>query len=234
MRRGSFKGKHKESMTGRKFIIVVVVLTSAMTFTLGYFVGKAEFKGKQPQPSEIESQSQAIAIHPQQEIGSALQEQPTQNAEQPVQNKEDAVQLTAGQNSLKDTSIKTIAVQKENSPPSSSQTPLSKGGKGETVGLSAIKDDGPVQNATVYTVQAGAFKNSKDAAVLKHKLENKGYKTYIKKFMEGKNTKIFKVRIGEFADREKADTLALKLKNTEGLNAFVTLKNEKQEVRNGK
>ncbi|MBT9536866.1 MAG: SPOR domain-containing protein, partial [Nitrospirae bacterium] len=85
--------------------------------------------------------------------------------------------------------------------------------------------DNSHQNDIKYTVQAGAFKNLKEAETLKHKLETKGYKAYIKKYAASKNPKLYKVRTGEFAAKEEAAALALKLKN-EGLKAFVTLKNE--------
>ena len=74
-------------------------------------------------------------------------------------------------------------------------------------------------------MQAGAFKNLKEAEALRHKLEAKGYKAYIKKYAKSKNPKLYKVRTGEFSVREEAAALALKLKN-EGLKAFVTLKND--------
>ncbi len=88
-----------------------------------------------------------------------------------------------------------------------------------------VETDNSHQNDIRYTVQAGAFKNLKEAETLKHKLETKGYKAYIKKYAKSKNPKLYKVRTGEFTTKEEAAALALKLKN-EGLKAFVTLKNE--------
>ena len=187
MRYGSFKGRQKESVPGRKLIIAIVIFTSALSFTLGYFVGKAVLK--ENQPLGIESQRQIIAIPPQQETAPALQGQAVQSKEEPI----------AG----------------------NPQPPVNPDSLESSKSLNR-----PVQNAVIYTVQAGAFKNLKDAETLKHKLESKGYKAYIKKSVAAKGIKIFKVRTGEFMDKKDAEAVALKLKKTEGLKAFVTLKNE--------
>ncbi len=200
MKYGSFKGKHREPVPGRKLIIVIVVLTSALSFTLGYFVGKAVLKEKQPQ-------SQIIAMLPQQKAEPALQEQPVQNNEQSIVNIPQPSINEGKPLSDKGLPVQTTAAKKETAVP-------------------VIKENRPVQNTAIYTVQAGAFKNLKDAEALKRKLENKGYQVYIKKSMEAKNTKLFKVRTGEFTDKAKAEAVALKLKKAGGLKTFVTSKNE--------
>ena len=221
MKYSTGKGRHKESTSGsgRKIIMAIVVVTSALSFTLGYFVGKSVLKENYAQLPGIESQQQAIAIPPQQETAPPPQSQPAVNSPQPPVANEQMPQD-------KTMPLKTVAVKEENNP---AVPPLVKGGdstlrEGEG-GLSAKNRQKSPQNETVYTVQAGAFKNPKDALSLKHKLENKGYKAYIKKSSEEKNVKLFKVRTGEFTDREKAEDFALKLKKSEGLKAFVTAKN---------
>lgn len=211
MKYGSGKGRHKESASGRKIIIAIVVVTSALSFTLGYFVGRTVIMENPAQP-------QLIAMPSQQETVSVPQIQPVQSSGQPLQNSEQEV-AASPQPQIKEGKL-----------------PSDKG-KGQPIQTTAVKaaakpvikedrtrEEKPVQNETVYTVQAGAFKNSKDAVNLKLKLENKGYKVYIKKSVEAKNLKLYKIRTGEFAEKEKAETLALKLKK-EGLNAFVTTKN---------
>lgn len=166
MKHNSLNPKRKTALPDRKFIIAIIVVTSALSFSLGYFVGGAGDKGKQPE-------YQIIAA-PKLEAIPQVQEQP--------------------------------AVQKEPAEPK-------------------VETDNSHQDDIKYTVQAGAFKNLKEAEILKHKLEAKGYKAYIKKYAKSKNPKLYKVRTGEFAAKEEAAALALKLKN-EGLKAFVTLKNE--------
>lgn len=206
MKYSTGKGRHKESISGRKIIIAIVVVTSALSFTLGYFVGTSVLKEKHIQPPGIGAQQQAVAIPPRQETAPGPQSQPPVANEQLPQDKT--------------MPLKTVAVKEENNPVAPS---LVKEGEG---GLSAKNKQKSLKNETLYTVQAGAFKNPKDALSLKHKLEKKGYKAYIKKSAEEKNAKLFKVRTGEFTDREKAEDFALKLKKSEGLKAaFVTAKN---------
>ncbi|MBI5204208.1 MAG: SPOR domain-containing protein [Nitrospirae bacterium] len=219
MKYSAGKGRHKESISGRKIIIAIVVVTSALSFTLGYFVGTSVLKEKHIQPPGIGAQQQAITIPPRQETAPAPQSQPPVANEQLPQDKT--------------MPLKTVAVKEENNPVASSVKvgDLSVATRTETLregegGLSAKNKQKSLKNETLYTVQAGAFKNPKDALSLKHKLEKKGYKAYIKKSAEEKNAKLFKVRTGEFTDREKAEDFALKLKKSEGLKAaFVTAKN---------
>ncbi len=161
MKHNSLKAKLKTALPDRKFIIAIIAVTSALSFSLGYFVGGAGDKGKQPEYQIIAAPQKPLPAQP--------------------------------------------AVQKEPAEPK-------------------VETDNSHQDYIKYTVQAGAFKNLKEAEILKHKLEAKGYKAYIKKYAKSKNPKLYKVRTGEFAAKEEAAALALKLKN-EGLKAFVTLKN---------
>lgn len=207
--RYGFKGRQKESVPGRKLIIVIVIFTSALSFTLGYFVGKTALK--ENQPIGVESQRQIIAT-PQHETEPLPQEQLIVST---------TPRSPAEPDSLK---LKPVQTERENNPP---LPPFSKGGTG---GFSDEKETKSAQKTVIYTVQAGAFKNSKDAETLKHKLESKGYKAYIKKSVAAKDIKIFKVRTGEFMNKKDAEAVALKLKKAEGLKAFVTFKNEEAHV----
>ncbi|TAL22154.1 MAG: hypothetical protein EPN94_11685 [Nitrospirae bacterium] len=198
------KVRPKESMSGRKIIMAIVAITSALSFTLGYFVGKSALKENLLQPQGSELRQQAIATPPQQEPAPDTQARPAQDSEQPPVTFEQSPVANEKTPQDKPMPLKATAVKEENNPPAP---------------------------PAVYTIQAGAFKNLKDASALKRKLENKGYKAYIKKSADEKNVKLFKVRTGDFTDKKKAEDIALKLKKSEGLNAFVTVKNE--EAREG-
>ncbi|HYA31909.1 MAG TPA: SPOR domain-containing protein [Thermodesulfovibrionales bacterium] len=88
----------------------------------------------------------------------------------------------------------------------------------------AAESAGSPEDKVVYTVQAGAFRGQKDAEALKRKLEAKGYKVTLKKETTPKGLTFYKVRAGEFARKKEAAVLAIKLKKTDGLNAFATLR----------
>ncbi|MFN3395928.1 MAG: SPOR domain-containing protein [Thermodesulfovibrionales bacterium] len=76
----------------------------------------------------------------------------------------------------------------------------------------------------VYTVQAGAFKNEKEAEALKTKLEKKGYNIYILKERKPKKGVLFKVRVGDFETKKEAEIFAVKLNKTEGIQSFAVKK----------
>lgn len=82
---------------------------------------------------------------------------------------------------------------------------------------------------TIYTVQAGAFKDPRDADGLKKKLEKRGYNTYINLSESKKEGSLYKVWIGEFSNRKEAEILSMEIKKAEGLQTFVTLKGGGQE-----
>jgi len=75
---------------------------------------------------------------------------------------------------------------------------------------------------TIFTVQAGAFKNHSHAEALIARLKEKGYSAYITLSGSKEGEKLHKVFIGKFFEREKAKTLSEKIKNSEGLQTFVT------------
>ncbi|OGW31598.1 MAG: hypothetical protein A3J81_04325 [Nitrospirae bacterium RIFOXYB2_FULL_43_5] len=207
MRYGSLKAKRKTVSPDRKFIIAIIAVTSALSFSLGYFVGGAGDKGKQPEYQIIAAPNLA-AVPQAQEQAAPLNG--SQNAN-PVRDL-----------SLSDTDASKPQIAEEKPPPK--PLPVQPAIQKEPAELK-VEADNPHQNDIKYVVQAGAFKSLKEAEALKRKLEAKGYKAYIKKYAKSKNPKLYKVRTGEFSAREEAAALALKLKN-EGLKAFVTLKNE--------
>jgi hypothetical protein len=76
--------------------------------------------------------------------------------------------------------------------------------------------------AVIFTVQVGAFKNSSYAETLTAWLKEKGYSAYITLSGSKEGDKLYKVCIGKFIEREKAKTLSEKIRNSEGLQTFVT------------
>ena len=74
----------------------------------------------------------------------------------------------------------------------------------------------------LYAVQVGAFKNSSYAEVLIAQLKEKGYAAYIILSRSKEGKKLHKVCIGKFTEKEKAETLSEKIRNSDGLQTFVT------------
>ena len=184
---------------GKEFIIVIVVIFSGLSFTLGYFVGK------------MSSEQNAPALHQKAEIPPLTQKiepQPVpadaQQAAQPAALSPQS-QVSTVPSVLPETQSRTE--QKASAPSNAA----------------AMKTR---EREIIYTVQLAAFRSSSDADNAKANLEKKGYKAYITISRNSKNETIYKVRTGEFKDRKDADIFSLKLKKNEGLNTFVTFKNE--------
>jgi len=229
---------HKErsslQLLGKEFIIVLVVIFSALSFTLGYFVGKSGIDnkpGNPPQAAETmpvpQKQETAAVSQPQNVPATDIKNAPLAEgtAKGPVeaQPKEPIVIVEA----KKPETVKGAQPAKEKTPdkPASQQTTKETNKKPEDKDSSASeesrKSDGPT-----YTVQLAAFRSASEARSFSKKHAKKGLKTYITTSTARNKAKIYKVKSGEFRDRKAAEVMSLKLNKTEKLKTFVTLKSE--------
>lgn len=197
MNRDDFEDSSSLYILGKEFIIVIVVISSALSFTLGYYVGKSSENKK----AEFVSEMSEITPLPQEQeplsIVSAVLEEIPQDYEQPIEQSREYKQTDKEKSVLS----KTIKARQRIKKP--------------------IKQTG---QKIIYTVQMAAFKNAVEAENFKAKYDKKGYMTYIVISKNKRNEKIHKIRTGEFKGRKDAEILSLKLKKTEGLNTFVTFK----------
>ncbi len=191
-------------LTGKVVLALFVVTAATGGFLLGYFVGKS-----------VSSPSMPPA------------------ARQPLGEGETAPVAVLRPNQASDGSSPTVPVVQGPSAgnkqaeiaPVPEKTPLKAEAGDEKKGVKdAPKPADSSSGKVAYTVQAGAFRNQKDAEALKHKLEAKGYKAFIKKEPNSRGVVLFKVRTGEFEKKKEASVFALKLKKTDGLNAFAVEK----------
>lgn len=181
---------------GLFIIIGIVVAVSAVSFTLGFFVGKRSGQYDEKQLVELRT---APAL-------------PQNEAERPVpppgSDRAGTVQET-GQTSPVKTSQEipgTDAGQTEQAPPPSvSDSPES------------VKKAG-----TRYSVQVGAFRTIKEASALKSNLQKKGYNSYVET-VQMKTKKLYKVKVGAFSTREEADKISSELKKIKGMKPFIVV-----------
>jgi len=213
-------------LLGKEFIIVIVIVFSGMSFTLGYFVGKNTggstsvpalqadaLPGQQAVQQNLREASQTQQSQTPEPYAShvSVQEPPQSAAREPVSvNAEAPVSIQEHQTSQGSTP-------KQRAQPKTFTT-----GKGD--GPAPKTEVHPVaeDTDTVYAVQIGAFKSPAEARQRKATFEKKGYKAYIVTSMNTKGQKIYKVKTGEFRKKKEAEVLALKLKNTEKLPTYVT------------
>lgn len=210
-------------LPGKEFIIVAVVIFSALSFTLGYFVGKSGIDRK---PENL-SPPAAITPAPQKQVSETLpRPQNSPVAENALhtgetaknvltQQKEPFVIVEAKQPepAKEKTGAQTVS---QLTPKENNQKPAAMEGRESR---DSKQSDGPL-----YTVQIGAFKSSSEAETCRGRYANKGLNIYITTSVNTKKETIYKVRSGEFKDRKKAEVLSLKLNKTDKLKTFVTLK----------
>ncbi len=203
-------------LSARIVLGAIIVVAATGGFTLGYFVGKS---ASSPSVSAPAKQSinepaypQAALTTPKNEVSS-----PTHpvSPDSSVQGKSPEA---APASELKASPFAPLPV-KENRNIAEQQSSAQVADKDVTT-----ESADPLKDKDVYTVQAGAFRSRRDAEALRHRLEAKGYKTYIKREAASKGVIFYKVRIGEFERKKEAEMLALKLRKTNGLNTFVALK----------
>lgn len=230
MNEGAYPERPSGFLLGKEFIIVLVIVFSGLSFTLGYFVGKNSID------HETVSTLQAADDTVQQSRQESLPLPPDRTAENaPAGSSPPMVQAVAAdtipvvamqdKHDGKNTEAVSLEQKKSAAQPKDEEKAASHASTGKT-SVPAVTETTADVKARQYAVQIGAFKNAADANLLKMTFEKKGYKSFISQGKDPKGRRIYKVKTGEFRDKKDADVLALKLKKTEGLNAYVTTRSE--------
>jgi DedD protein len=207
MKRTDLKENSSVVIINKWLVIMAILITSSLSFTLGYLVGKKVTSPVVNQSSVIPGQeiTEQKNIKPEGKETSIQQPQQTQGIQLPKEIQPKETRQAQQDKKPKETE-KTRQVRKTQEP---QKTPKTR----------------------KYTVQAGAFNNISDAKALKAKLDKKGYKTYITAVETQKHKKFYKIRIGNFATRKEAEIISIKIKKNEGLNSFVTFKTNQEDIR---
>ncbi|MEK6672307.1 MAG: SPOR domain-containing protein [Nitrospirota bacterium] len=210
-------------ISGRAIFAVVAVTILIGGFVFGYFVGKkippsyvapSETKKQTQKPKET---AQRYSTEEDAETSQSMRRKgsvSTPSEEEPVEEEQPA------------------SVPKKKKAVTSKQTVRKETKSSGTKYTEKAKPDQPTQKETeaqgaaseTFTVQVGAFKNQKEAEKLALRLEDKGYRALVKKVTTN-NILLHKVTVGEFVKRKDAEVFALKFRVTEGLDAFVTVRN---------
>ena len=203
VRRGS-------GFSGKVILFLIIVTVKSGGFLLGYFVGKSlntPSVTQSPIPKQTMSESTVSA----KEVAQTLEK----NAPpEPTPQKPGSPPIPVQSSPVPHAAVSRDHEQKAPVP--------SSGVNEKTTSPRETKSTG--DEGVAYTVQVGAFKNQKEADSLRMKLDSKGYRVYTKKGTL-KGTTVFKVMVGEFARKKEAEVFALKLRNTERLNAYITVMN---------
>jgi cell division septation protein DedD len=76
----------------------------------------------------------------------------------------------------------------------------------------------------VFTVQAGAFRDASRAESLKATLHKRGYVVSVVPIKSKEGEKLYKVFVGEFKERKKAQSIAQEIGKQESIQTFVTIR----------
>jgi cell division protein FtsN len=227
MRRSYPAGKSSVFYIGKGIIISSLVITSLLSFVLGFFVGKSMRSPGTGQASLVTPLADKEEEKRGTEMKEVLVQQPRQTpAVQTAEPQKTPATLgiLVEKNPREDPGIKKVQHPRETEHDEESR---------QLVEYEKLSKDGESKNShathepakIIYTVQIGAFRNASDADALKLKFVKKGYKSFIMA-SKRKDKILYKVMIGEFFRRKDAELLSVKIKKKEGLRTFVTLKRD--------
>ncbi len=226
MKDKTLKEQASGRIVGRGGIIAIVVVFSSLSFTFGYFVGKNHPQIKTDPVAQVVSQPAP---------GQLQQNMAVSNPQSPTPEDRPAVEERLPQDKKAAEQV-AVPSDPQNRPVSDktnvghtetvSTAPKEKAKKEseEAVEAGAKPASKPSESNVIYTVQIGAFKSTAEARRLKEKYSKEGYKTSVTVSHGKHKEKIYKVRAGEFKEKKEAEILARRLKKSEGLSAFVTVK----------
>ena len=191
------------SLSGRGLALVILVLVSTACFALGFFVGRAAA----PEEGIVKKEQVRVEV---------LADCPEPML---VQMPADCPEPTPPQDlDVVKTKYKPTPPKRMKRPPIPPPTP--KVEKAPEPAPKVEKAPEPPVDA-MYTVQVGAFENLVDAEKLRKRFQAKGYDSFVMREGDSDGKAVFKVRVGEFENRDSAGLLALKIKSIEGIGAFV-------------
>jgi cell division septation protein DedD len=133
---------------------------------------------------------------------------------------------TADQAKIHEKEIQKAPEQKKESEPVPQQKEVSKKVKTPVEPAVSVENGKPLpvapvlEQKVIYSAQVGVFREQKKADVLSSEFEREGYTVKVKKgTLHGAD--VFKVLVGEFADKDKAEAIARKLKKIYRVNTMV-------------
>lgn len=232
MKRSDFKKHSAVFYIGKGIIVASLVATASIGFILGFFVGKyAQRSHPTPaalssvttteQPSAIVTEQASTAENIATQVQQPVPSNPDQMARSEADSKHEELHDTNNVNIPK--------IKDKNVIPSPPKAPAQGASQKATpqrakanVGSRETTDTPKEPSTRKYTVQVGAFKNAEEAEALKTKLNSKGYRAFVIESKTMNHGLLHKVMVGTYTTRKEAEVVSIKLRNSEGLRAFVT------------
>jgi cell division septation protein DedD len=190
---------------GNRYVLILFVITiSALSFILGFFVGKNG--GTFDDKNMLEVRRTEETRYPR-----SPQEQSEKTASMVA-----AQDLTSSPNG---NPKETTEVAGKNSEEAAKTGSLKKSA-GEVSSPDRNASEASLRQREQYSVQVGAFKTFRDASAFKSNFEKKGYTISIEQ-SKLKNTALYKVRVGPFSTREEAENSLPDLRKIKGVKPFL-------------
>jgi cell division protein FtsN len=209
---------------GKGVIILSLVITSSLSFILGFFVGKG---------MRSPGIGQASVVTPlintgQEKRGTEMKEVPSQQTVRTseTQKAPETPEIPKKENPQESPEIKKPQQSRETEHNGESRQVKEDEKTSKAKESKNSRETRDPEAKVKYMVQIGAFKNASDADSLKSKFSKKGYKSFIIVSKRERDEKLYKVLIGEFRNKKEADLLSVKIRKTEGLKAFITFKTD--------
>jgi cell division protein FtsN len=234
MKKYDLKEKSSVFYIGKGVIILCIIVTSSLSFILGFFVGKNAAPPVAHQSAMVAPLSDTvqnnIATDPKEPVPQQPQQIPAAQTSE-VQGPQEKPE----HQKIKETP-ESAETKKALQPQESKQNKEAQKNKENEKALTAQEPKKAQENQNSpkkvkYTVQIGAFKGTAEADSLKAKFSKKGYKAFIFVSKTKKHEKLYKIMVGEFSNKKEAELLSIKIKKAEGLRAFVTIKTGQEGIR---
>jgi len=191
------------------YIVPALFVTVLLAFLIGYFFWRdTSHKLLVAKKAEVENQKQVLGQKNNQMVES--QSQVSVSPDEPA-----TAALNEEKESQKEKKVEGKTLQSRTTEQTKQLQPLQK----TMQNRQAAKP-----SKQVFTVQAGIFQKETNAKNLKKMLHEKGYDASILTSKSKNGGTLFRVCIGQFKDRKKAEYIATKIKNKESMQAFVTVK----------
>jgi len=190
------------------YIVPALFVTVLLAFLIGYFFWRDTSHNLVAKKAEVENQKQVLGQKNNQMVES--QSQVSVSPDEPA-----TAALNEEKESQKEKKVEGKTLQSKTTEQTKQLQPLQK----TMQNRQAAKP-----SKQVFTVQAGIFQKETNAKNLKKMLHEKGYDASILTSKSKNGGTLFRVCIGQFKDRKKAEYIATKIKNKESMQAFITVK----------
>ena len=190
------------------YIVPALFVTVLLAFLIGYFFWRDTSHNLVAKKAEVENQKQVLG-----QKNNQMMESQSQVSVSPDESA--TVALNEEKESQKEKKVEGKTLQSRTTEQTKQLQPLQK----TMQNRQAAKPSNQV-----FTVQAGIFQKETNAKNLKKMLHEKGYDASIITSKSKNGLTLFRVCIGQFNDRKKAEDIAKKIKDKESMPTFVTVK----------